>query len=1066
MASKGRKLAKLIVNDSGRQENTVLDGDYVKLPVGTTAERPTGVAGYIRFNTDEASLEQFDGTSWTEMAKPPIISTLSYSGSATAVGLDGGETVTISGTNFTAGVNVQFGTTWATAVTRTNSTSLSVTVPALSAGDYDVVVINGDGMQATLTDGLSVNAAPTFTTAAGSLGEFKVDQAITAITLVATEDDSGAITYAVTTGALPTGLSLSGADITGTPTGYSAETTANFTITATDDENQTTTRNFSLTVLVGFYDYEITNAIKFDPTLSTPSHLDRTPSADGNNDTFTLSLWVKRSKISSTQQFYSSRVDNSNGFFGYFGGNDAIEFYHPAYNYVAVTTTTAAYRDVGAWYHIVYAIDTTQATASDRAKLYVNGELVTDRTGNYPRLDEDQFYHRSGVKQTIGTNPDQSYGTDGYVANVYSIDGQQLAASDFGEYKNDVWVPKEYTGTYGSQGFHLDFSNASNIGEDQSGNNNDFAYDTVSADVLVPDTPTNNFATGNPLIYRPTYGWATLSKGNLQQTEAGLTTSWGGIISNMYVSSGKYYAEVYCQGNTDGNVGLMNVGTYGLSGYLVQNPDTATGSFMIYDGNNGLFKYNGSNVSEPSATDFMQNKVIGIAVDGDNGTVSFYKDGTIMSSNLTNYNITSNAATDAFAFISLLPDSGSGRYITWNFGQDSSFAGLKTAQGNTDSKGQGDFYYTPPSGYLALCNENLPNNTFDLNTGEKPSDHFKAVLYSAAASNINVSVGFQPDLIWIKNRSNANSSSITDSVRGVDKWVISDYNGAERNDASNNSGNARINSIVSDGFQVNNNDNHEVNSTTNSYNYVAWCWKAGGTPVSNTDGAITSSVSVNTAAGFSIVTYTGNGSATNVGHGLSQAPEFILAKERSGASSWVSYHPDQDNGGGNGENGYMHLDTSGGYAAYSQIWNSTKPTNSIIHLGTAANVNSSGNNYVAYCWHSVPGFSKVASYTGNGNANGTFVYTEFKPALVLIRYTGGGEGWNMQDATRYPDNGLDAKVLRADLSNSEATSGASKIDFLSNGFKHRASDPSLNGNGYNYIYIAFAEDPFKYGNAR
>ena len=1035
MASKGRNLAKLIVNDSGRQENTVLDGDYVKLPIGTTAERPTGVAGYIRFNTDEASLEQFDGTSWTEMAKPPIISTLSYSGSATAVGLDGGETITISGTNFTAGVNVQFGTTWATAVTRTNSTSLSVTVPALIAGDYDVVVINGDGMQATLTDGLSVNAAPVFTTAAGSLGEIQNDQAITTITLVATEDDSGAITYAVTTGSLPTGLSLSEANITGTPTGYTAETTVNFTITATDDENQTVSRNFSLTVLYGFYDYEITNAVKFDPTLSTPSHLDRTPSANGNNTTFTLSLWVKRSKISSTQQFYSSRVDNSNGFFAYFGGNDQMEFYYPAYSYVSVTTTTAVYRDVGAWYHIVYAVDTTQATSSDRAKLYVNGELVTDRTGAYPRQNEEQFYHRSGVKQTIGTNPDQSYGTDGYIANVYSIDGQQLAASDFGEYKNDVWVAKEYTGTYGSQGFHLDFSNSSNIGEDQSGNNNDFAYDTVSADVLVPDTPTNNFSTlssiDNPL-------GTTLTLGNLKSTPPNYTDN--DVYNTMGMSSGKWYFEVYiAYKGAHGNVSISD----------------SIGDTSGYGSNYSYYHFNGgigtSGTDNGNGDALITGDILTCCFDADNGAVYWNRNA---APNTAGTAQSTGMSTDVIYRVKFKENGNPRTTTVFNFGQDSSFGGSTTAQGNTDSGGKGDFYYTPPTGFKALCNENLPkDDTFELNQGEKPSDHFEALTYSGNSSTQSITgLSFQPDLVWIKSRNGVRWHQIFDVNRGVGNFSSTDQSNADIYDVNT------LSSFNSNGFSLG--TSNRVNGS--GENYAAWCWKAGGTPVSNTDGSITSSVSANTSAGFSIVTYTGNGTAgATIGHGLNSAPDVIICKNRDATSKHDSYFSVI------GPAYRMVIQDGGGYSPSSTVyWNNTAPTSSVFTVGNGLHTNGSGNDLVAYCWHSVPGFSKFGEWTGNGNANGPFIFTGFKPAFLLYKDYNNPTDWVLMDNKRDVYNPAN-HTLWANTDGTEATPGDMKIDFVSNGIKIRATSTQTNGSSNGpFLYMAFAEDPFKYGNAR
>jgi len=390
-----------------------------------------------------------------------------------------------------------------------------------------------------------------------------------------------------------------------------------------------------------------------------------------------------------------------------------------------------------------------------------------------------------------------------------------------------------------------------------------------------------------------------------------------------------------------------------------------------------------------------------------------------------------------------------------NFGQDSTFAGNKTKQNNTDGNSIGDFYYTPPSGFLALCNENLPNNTFDLNTGEKPSEHFNIVTYTGNDSTNSITgVGFQPDFLWQKERGGVASHSLSDVLRGAGKHLPSDAGVAELTSASGTD----VVSFDSDGFTLGSSNYDRVN--VNGDTYVAWCWKANGAGVSNTNGTITSTVSANTTAGFSIISYTGTGSAATVGHGLSSAPEMMIFKVRNSTNSWTTYHKEI------GATKYLELDTSGGAGTASSTFNNTAPTSSVFSVNTANSTNASGNNFICYAWHSVPGFSKVGSYDGNSSTDGTFVYTGFRPAFVLIKYTGSGEGWNMQDTARYPENGPNANVLRADLSNAEANSSASKIDFVSNGFKHRATDWSLNASGYTYIYIAFAEDPFKYGNSR
>ena len=1045
-----KSLADNAVTVDSLGDNLEFQGEYVKIPTITTTARNalSPSAGYIVFNTTTATMEQYDGSSWTEMSKPPIISTLSYSGSATAVDPAGGETITISGSNFKSGVNVRFGQTYATSVTRTNSTSLSVVVPALTAGDYNVIVENGDGMQATLTNGLTSNAAPVFTTASGSLGSIYNDSAITTITLVATETDGGAITYNVTTGALPTGLSLSGADIDGTPTGYTAETTANFTITATDDEGQTTTRNFSLTVLVSFYDYTIDQSLRFND--GDTAYLSRTPSSAGNRRTWTWSGWVKRSEIGTgtSNRNVLFEAKDSGDYWTYFGFfDDALQMYSVFSPTDYGVKTSRLFRDVSAWYHIVVIWDTTEATASDRFKLYVNGEQVTlnDVYGLLPSNYEGHI-NRASIVHNIGKNTDQGVNFDGYMAEVNFIDGQALDPTYFGETKEGVWIPKAYSGSYGTNGFYLDFDGT--YYNDKSGNGNNFTANNLSATDVVLDSPTNNFATLNPLDNKEYSGGINLKEGNLFQESNSDAT----LFSNIGFNSGKWYAEFLCiNASNSRSIGIVDSSFY--SGFFA-HPNIGHSSQYAYrtynEGTGDLYAgttLQATNVGKAGTGDILQ---VYVDLDSATKTIKFKRNNSDLVGT-TSMDISQTGIDWVFGM-----NCGDTQDMVANFGQDSSFAGNTTAQGNQDSNGIGDFYYTPPSGYLALCNENLPNDdTFELLTGEQPSDHFNTVLYTGNGSTQSITgVGFQPDFTWIKRRSTTGSHALIDSNRGEDKFLESNGTGAEATFASNNF------TFTSDGYDLDYTGGYN-NINQSGVNYVAWNWKAGGTPVSNTDGSITSSVSANTAAGFSIVNFTGTGTNGTVGHGLSQAPEMMIFKRRDGDTNWLIYHADI----GTGYNLFLNLtnakDTDG--ALY---WQSTSPTSTVFTAGGYAQLNYSGSDTIGYCFHSVDGFSKFGSYTGNGSTDGPFIYTGFKPGFIMVKQTDAARNWQILDNVRDVDNPV-TNHIHPNLSNAEANAGAAGwYDSLSNGFKIRATYNEMNISGATYIYMAIAEDPFKYGNSR
>jgi hypothetical protein len=316
-------------------------------------------------------------------------------------------------------------------------------------------------------------------------------------------------------------------------------------------------------------------------------------------------------------------------------------------------------------------------------------------------------------------------------------------------------------------------------------------------------------------------------------------------------------------------------------------------------------------------------------------------------------------------------------------------------------------------------------------------------------SNAVNGVSMQPDFVWIKARTAADNHGLFDSVRGVNNRLISNLTNAEVTLTDT------LMSFNSNGFTLGVDAGGRVNASTE--NYVAWQWKAGGTAVSNTAGSITSSVSANTTAGFSVVTYTGTGANATVGHGLGVAPSMIIAKRRdSGATPWIIYHISM------GAANYMAFDT--GAQSSTTAWNSTTPTSTVFSVGANVSTNNSTSPQLAYCFAPVPGYSAFGSYTGNASADGPFVYLGFRPRYILIKKTDtSGNNWFVWDTSRDTYN-PEQNYLWPNSSSAEGVDVA--LDALSNGFKIRVTSANYNGSGGTYIYACFAENPFKYANAR
>ena len=801
----------------------------------------------------------------------------------------------------------------------------------------------------------------------------------------------------------------------------------------------------------------IKRSLRIDQGVSdlTGSNYSRT-FGSGNRKTFTISVWVKKcntpGNIGDGDDQYSM-ISAGGGGSGASAGNfffyndDTLRFTsNPQPSVVLQLITNRRFRDDTSWYHLMAVLDTTQATESNRAKIYVNGVQETSfSTATYPSQDNTTVYlngafqHRIG-SNSLGSNIANSYGNfNGYLAEFNFIDGQALDPSSFGftDPQTGIWMPKRYEGTYGTNGFYLDFTDntsTTTLGIDKSPNGNDFTPEDVDVTDCVLDTPSNNFATWNVEDGEGKDNSGSFSEGNLKvqiayqgnDEESGATLAF---------SSGKWYWEEYMQAST-ADASMVGVGVKSIEGIYANS-----GNHWRVRGGGGESDHNGSQTNV-SGFSWTTGDIIGIAVDMDAGTWTASKNGTWIGANI-HTNISGTVTP------TMHNSNGSERhtFIT-NFGQDSSFAGTKTAQGYKDSFGIGDFYYPVPSGYRALCSKNLPPNVPSV---VKPQKHFECVTFTGNGSTGQsiTSLEFQPDFIWFKNRSAGNNHASMNSVIGRSKGLYPDSNSIDFNSSAGRD----LVSFDPSGFTVGNPE--QASSTNNNgSNLVAWCWKAGGaTTVSNSDGSITSSVSANPIGGFSIIQYTGTGSAATIGHGLGKAPKLIWVKNRTTTQDWFVNNGMIFNDYGK----YYKLNSSQNVASDTNVFPNTAPTSTVFSVGGDNAVNGNGDTYVAYVWSEIPGFSQFGYWTGNGSTDGTYVHTGFTPRMMIYRKAV-DENWHILDTQRDPNNpnklGLDPN-----LSNAEADDSNLQIDFLGSGFKMRASHGTSNGDDVKYFYYTWAGQP-------
>lgn len=758
---------------------------------------------------------------------------------------------------------------------------------------------------------------------------------------------------------------------------------------------------------------------------SNSAYLSRTWGTPTNGQKFTCSFWLKRGALGSITGLYyqlfggGTAAANAGGL--QFTPADVLNFYWENGTNCNLSTTNV-YKNPSLWYHIVVVQDTTQVTAANRVQIYVNGVLQT-LTGTYPTQNASATFNSATIPFGImaGKTTVYSLFTDGYLADFYWIDGQAPDASNFGQYDgNNYWTPKVYSGTYGAQGFHLEFEDYSNntattIGKDTSGQGNNWTptgivvspTTSASNDSMV-DVPTltsesvANFATINPLNGAGTA--LTISAGNLNYLQG--SSLYGQNVCTLPIRSKTYFEITVGSPVGAGRNMYAGVGSSALaSAYSTANyfGTDATAWSLAYSNVTAYISNNG--VATAQSGTVAGGDIFMYAVDPANGKIWFGRNGTWYSGD---------------------PSAGTG--ASYSNLPAEVFPVVQAYNSGTHSInfGQRPFTHTPPTGFKSLNSFNVAEVTGDVET---------------------------PDFVWIKSRNATADHTLFNSVTGVGKYSRSNSNLPTATD---------VNSLI----QFNKNGVLLGNSTTvNTLNttYVANAWKASNSTITNTDGTVTSQVRANQESGISIATFTTPASGNfTVGHGLGKTPSMVILKNTSGTDNYYVYNKNF----ATPATYYLILNTTGVILSSASLWGSTLPTSSVITLGTGGGIAANATG-ILYSFVDIEGFSKFGTYKSNNDPNGPFVYTGFRPRWLMVKRamtTAGAAGWFMYDAARNTYNVMD-KYLFA-----EGTAGENTLavfDFTSNGFKIRSNNVHVNTTaGDSYIYMAFAENPFKYALAR
>ena len=704
-------------------------------------------------------------------------------------------------------------------------------------------------------------------------------------------------------------------------------------------------------------------------------------------------------------------------------------------------------RDPHKWYHVVMQFD-MDAGAANIWTVYVDNVLYADAVRNSTivqvHLNDSSISHIIGARNTGSVSVHYS----GYLADWHWIDGDHtIAPAEFAEVSADTgaWVPKAYTGSYGNNGYRLTFSDADTTTvTDQSGNGNDWTENGYSSDVggsYSNDTMIDNYATLNPLHLidnaQPSTA-STFSNGNLTRVDTGASSGCPATIFAPSDDSNIYYAEA-----TITTLGQVYVGI--LSAFKDYNDNAYTDGNSVMINQSGNIFTNGDSGDNGLGGSFTTSDVIMVAFQPSTTTVWWGKNGTW-------YDVSSGTSTAAASFAAAVGYDWSGDFTN----APVSFYVAQSTTGTTSVTwefGQKGFTYQP-TGTKALSTANLPEPTIKL-----PQQYADIGLHTGNGVNprsIDFGLSFTPDFSWTKSRDEAWVHVLFDVIRGVENSLYTNSTTTE----TNQPGRGYLTSFDDGGITVTSGSTSADQVNDPGQDYWSLLLKAGGSGVANTDGSISSTVSYGN--GFSIVTYTGTGSAGTVGHGgtLGRAPDMIIIKERSNdAGDWYVYHSSNTAAP---ETDHLHLNTTAATADDNTVFNDTEPTSTVFSIGTDDDVNGSTDTYVAYCFWFDKGDGDTpyvgGSYTGNGSTDGTFIPTD-ELQLFLMKRTNSTGDWVFLDRERSPYNVADL-ILRPNTTNADTV--ASEVDFLSNGIKQRNADAGSNANGGTYIWFGIKKIDISY----
>lgn len=799
-------------------------------------------------------------------------------------------------------------------------------------------------------------------------------------------------------------------------------------------------------------------------------YLSRTPSVAGNRKTWTMSVWVKIAAVNSIGGIFSGGTTCAGTAAGRLELelNSGSKFQTDLCGVGAYNQSNGVYRDYTNWYHLVWKFDTTQAYSYDRSIIYINGVAMSDAAPRTFAQNTDYMINSTEL-QTIGVisnaATNAATGFLGNMSDFVLVDGQALGPSVFGKTVNGQWVPKHReaiktavnaSGGFGTNGCFLTFG--SNLGYDQSGRGNHWTANNfdLTREMRNQDTATNNFAVLNPVSFFDT---RTMTDGNLR------ISGGNDGLATIGVTSGKWYWEMQRTNNnvtphcgitaTWGNQGTNNI--ISNTGCIVIRNDygdtVANGIF-----NNGLGI---TNLSSELGTrqNWVSGDILSFQLDLDSSprTLKIFKNsstGTPILHRTFSYDPTASNAESVFPFCR----NNTGSETFFNFGQGT-FVTSNSNNGYADSNGKGIFQYQPPTGFLALCEDNIPNPTSDV--VKNPQKYVTSVKHIGTGTTPNTldpfgAYGNTLDLNIIKGVNFTGDWYWYDRVRGNDKslysvraYVEEDSSLAPYTDQTWTTTGRTIAQTASGG--------NEVNYTGNTY--INYCWSAGGAPVTNTAGTRTSQVSANPSAGISIVTFSiasASGEDT-IGHGLGVKPDAIIMKARNVAYNWDVWHK----GMGAITNSLILNDGANGVFTNRQPFTaSTEPTSSVFSVRNA--FYGANTNFVAYLFKSIPGYSKFCYFLGNGAADGTYVHLGFKPKFIMIRPFGAANNWSFFDSSIDTYNNM-GTLLRPNMTDGYLSSPP-RIDFLANGFKTYTS--GLGNDSTGNICFAWADQPFDFANPR